>query len=185
MTEPTLSLPELTSNIAFLEQERMKFPLSDLKALEEKIQFHSARSQVGTREQMAKHSTDLLTTINQKEAAEQNQRRVTEINGQLARLNRDLALARDIEKWANAGEASKLCQQAYDEYVAASKQTARAFRRLLATNRHAGAFPGAIPSPIDAALHLPAVWPIGWTGTVGQAMLSGPLPFETREKEQQ
>lgn len=190
MNAPTTPAPngptvyELQEQIRHLERERMTIPKFDLPALEEKIQFHSARVHTGSLEQIGKHKADLLMYLNMKDAATAHLERITEINSQIARLNADLALARDLDKWQQAGDASRLCDEAYAEYVAASKQTARAFRRLLMANNAASVIPQAIPRPADATLHLPAIWPQGWQPPLGLAMLGALLPFEQSEQRE-
>lgn len=178
-----MQLPEIRQAIQQLKNEQQSLPNPSLAQLEAQIQHHAARTIVGTSDNVAYHKAALETAINAKSEAEKHLARHQEINQQLARLNNDLQMAEQLERVAQAQSASERCKQAYAEYVHASKQCARAFRRVLNENMMASNVKGAVTSPLDLRLHLPALWSQYWAGTVGQHMVEARLPFEESEKE--
>ena len=179
-----MNLPEIKEAIEVAKNEQMALSNPNLAAIEGQIQFHAARTIVGSGEDIAEHKTKLQAAIYAKSEAERILARHVEIKNKLARLNQDLQMAEEFERVAVAQSASERCKQAYSEYVHASKQCARAFRRVLDTNMQASNIKGAVTAPLDLRLHLPAVWSMYWQGTVGEHMVHARLPFENSEEQQ-
>ena len=173
-----MNLPEIQQAIHALEVERMGLALPSLAAIESRIQSLGARALLDPT-----LKGDLEMAIFSKGEAERQHERSRAIGKELARLNNDLQMAEQFERVAQAQSASERCKQAYAEYVHASKQCARAFRRVLNENMMASNVKGAVTSPLDLRLHLPALWSQYWQGTVGQHMVEARLPFEEGEKE--
>ena len=180
---PTPTAHDIRNKIEVLRNEQMTLPNPSLAAIETRIQHHAARTIVGTVEDIADHKTKVQMAIHAKGDAERVLARHAEINHELARLNQDLQMAQEFERVAVAQEASRRCREAYEEYVAASKQCARAFRRVLNTNAQVAHIKGAVTAPVVASLHLPAIWPSAWLPPLGVHMLDARLPFEESEAQ--
>lgn len=174
---------EIRQQIEVLRNEQQSLPNPSLVQIEQMIQHHAARTIVGTNEEISDHKTKLQMAIHAKAEAERHLARHAEIRNELARLNQDLQMAEEFERIAVAQSASERCKQAYQEYVMASKQCARAFRRVLNENMAASSIKGAVTAPLDLRLHLPAVWSMYWAGTVGEHMIQSKLPFENSEEQ--
>jgi len=174
---------EIRQAIEVLKNEQQSLPNPSLAAIEGQIQHHAARTIVGTNEEISEHKTKLQMAIHAKAEAERALARHLEIKNELARLNQDLQMAEEFERVAVAQDASRQCTQAYNEYVAASKEVVRAFRRVMKANQRAWNIPGAVKAPENYSLHLPAIYSDYWVGTVGQHMQTALMPFEEREKE--
>ena len=175
-----MNLHEIQQAIQALEVERMGLALPSLAAIESRIQSLGARALLDPT-----LKGDLETTIFSKAEAERQHERSKAIGHELARLRADLQMAEEFERVSKAQTASALCSQAHQEYIAASKATVRAFRRLMRANANAYNVPGAVRAPEDYRLHLPAVYSQYWIGTVGEYMREALLPFEKSEKEEQ
>lgn len=172
---------DIRSKIEQRKNELQALPTPSLAQIEGQIQYHSARAIVGA--DAERHKVELEMAINAKSEAERVLEKRSELQNELARLNQDLQMAEEFERVSKAREASDQCTLAYNEYVAASKQVVRAFRRVLAANQRAYNIKGAVTAPEDYGLHLPAIYSPYWTGTVGDHMRQGLMPFEQSEKE--
>ena len=182
---PKLSLPELTNHIANLEQQLAHLPTFDLDQIEQTIQFHSARQNIGTPEEQASHKAALITAVASKEEAAIHLQRRAEIERTLARLREDLAVADYANQQANKQHLANELIEAANEFRSLAKQLVRTYRRchrLAARNRQMGA-PAGLPESIDMNLRFLSSAPYGHI-PLAQEMEFGPLPFEVREAQE-
>lgn len=181
---PALSLPELTNHIANLEQEKSRLSLPSLSELENRIQYHSARTHLTDKQEAAGHVASLQGLLESKRLAEVAWQRNGEIVRELALLKQELHFAEHEQQVARAQVATKELQSAIDEFATQAKACVRAYRRCQRIAARNAATGGQTRIPFDMSLMFLSSNP--YSGfTLQQEMGFGPLPFEIREKEQQ
>ena len=99
-------------------------------------------------------------------------------------LERELQEAEQAERIARIDEANARLNEALADYRSAARVVAEKHRRILDIARMNHLVPGAatmLPAKFDE-FHIPALMPLSWEGTLGQAMRQGPMPWEQQLK---
>jgi hypothetical protein len=105
---------------------------------------------------------------------------------QVQSLAGELEAAQYRERMERIRVADEALSRAYNDYVSASFECARKFRKYIATAKANANVPGAshVVRQGQYDLHLPPVWPNSWNGTSGQFQRDGLLPFEVDEQRE-
>lgn len=125
---------------------------------------------------------DAVTALNAavSRAAERAQQ-----NKHLDELTKALSEQQAVERTERANAASRRVSQAIEEYRAACLIAAKAHRNVLNTVARNQHIPGAqtrLPQNF-AKFHIPHLLPVSWSGSLGESMAAGLMPWESNREE--